>query len=132
MFIPVWALVLIALIVGFVIYTLNAKRKYHHAMAVRNYRQWGLMRHEFECLSNGVMVLIGRLEEHPELVKSIENELGEYTILSDIDTWCKAYNESDHITTYRIVREIIYRHWSVYDYADVEQDINYYGKYRSE
>lgn len=132
MFIPMWALILIALAVVFTVRSLYVQSKHHQAMAVRNYRQWGLMRHEFECLSNGVMVLIGRLYDHPELIKAIENEVGEYTILSSLEMWKGAYDENDYVTTYRKVREIIYQHWSQYDYADVEQDMSYYGKYRSE
>ncbi|HCU75240.1 MAG TPA: hypothetical protein DGS69_06755 [Acinetobacter baumannii] len=132
MFIPMWALILISLVVVIGSFSMHRQIKQWKYLAIRNYRQWGLMRHEFECLSNGVMCLIGGLSEYPELIKSIEKKLGEYTILRSLSKWKDAYDERDVVLSYRKVREIIYEHWSKYDYLDVEQDMNYFGFFRSE
>lgn len=131
MYIPEWVLILLLVIVVCVIASLVKRCKYHHSMAVSNYRQWGLMRYEFERISHRMIVLHQRLYEHPELIRAIENELGKYAI-TDLDMWHEAYEEPDYTMTFRKVREIIYKHNREYDYADVEQDMNYFEKYRSE
>lgn len=132
MFIPEWLLILVVVVVICAIYSLVKQCKYQKALAVRNYRQWGLMRFEFERLAQSAIILHQRLYEHPELVKEIEDKIGGHTSLDDLDMWHEAYIENDYVMTFRKVRGILYKHWSKYDYADVEQDMNYFGKYRGE
>lgn len=133
MYIEKWLLITIAVIVIVAIYSLYQSYKYQKALAINNYRQWGKMRYEFEHTAN--LLIIERSHLCKKMLPELLEHFGDYhwfSWLHDPEHWEDlSCNSPDYYKPYDGVREEVYKFWQQYDYADVMQDINYSGIYRT-
>ncbi|EHN8717685.1 hypothetical protein ACVCDB_000183 [Enterobacter hormaechei] len=133
MFIPIWLLVLVVLFLSLTISYCRKLFKKWKVVAVNNYRRWGKMKYEFECVADFLILDRDHLCEN--LCPELREELAQHfrvKWLNNPTHWNKLSRREQLFGPYSEyvgIRKIIYQHFQDYNYRDVDSVLTTYGVY---
>lgn len=131
MYVPVWlAVIAVLVLVGLVHHYYKLYRKWE-ALTVHNYRRWGKMKYEYECVAD--LLILDRDFLCQNLKPELRTELSQnfrVEWLNDPEYWDKLSRKTQLFgpyPEYEEIRKLVYYHFREYDYRDVNYELSNYG-----
>lgn len=131
MYVPVWLLVLASLaVVAAICHFYKLFRKWE-ALTVHNYRRWGKMKYEYECVAD--LLILDRDWLCHNLEPKLREELGkDFRVkwLNKPKYWEELGKHNQLFgpcPEYEEIRKLVYEHFREYKYLDVDDELSNYG-----
>ncbi|EAM6394204.1 hypothetical protein BZH78_03230 [Salmonella enterica] len=133
MYVPIWLVIVILIAVTVTINHYYKLYKKWKALTVHNYRRWGKMKYEYECVAD--LLILDRDWLCQNLPPELREELSQnfrVKWLSNPEYWSKLSKQEQLFgpyPEYEEIRKLVYEHFQEYDYRDVDYELTNYGIY---
>lgn len=133
MYIPIWLIVVVLVVVAIAINHYYKLYKRWKALTVHNYRRWGKMKYEYECVAD--LLILDRDWLCQNLKPELREELSQnfrVKWLNNPEYWDRLSRQDQLFgpyPEYEEIRKLVYEHFKEYDYRDVDHELTNYGIY---
>ncbi|KUP98905.1 hypothetical protein AWI06_21935 [Enterobacter hormaechei subsp. xiangfangensis] len=131
MYVPIWLVAVVVVGVGVAINHYYKLYRKWEAIAVNNYRRWGKMKYEYECVAD--LLILDRDWLCQNLKPELREELSQnfrVKWLNNPQYW-EGLSKNNQLfgpyPEYEEIRKLVYEHFQEYKYWDVDEELSNYG-----